>query len=510
MHARTFNFYFLFLFPAAVLLAQEGALVVESGTADYDGHQILLSQDVTVDHEIGRINAEHMVLFPLEGSQNKMRFARLNMQGDVRIALKDGGEFSCASAFLDYSTLTGNFKSSPKHELVSYKESGGNGGISKMPVLFKSREMTIKLTKDKASCHSEAPNQIQEIQADHDVTLEYNQDFIVAADHAIYLRYEVPDEAISQRFPGAIFLTVDDPKVGCKVTNRGGDLIRAREIMVDTNKRSLYFAAPKGGIQASRDDESEQRIDFSCDAMQWEENRDLLTLRDNVNVSQSAIGQIRSKKEVRIYHHQCAGKKRIRIVESLGETILTHVDENKHLSHILTAYGSVVVDHERLTTVLESPRNEFGNVVDGRQVYFQDYLGEIYADRAVLDYEQLPDSQTLSPTKVTLEGHVHILNRSSVNPHESESFLQYALADKVEFFPQKSEMLLTSAEDGRVLFFDKGNNLQISAPGIKIRRDKKIQKESIQGIGDVRFSFVDKELEKLKKHFSLDTLKGSE
>lgn len=503
--------HFFFVFSWSSLVAQQGMVTMESGTADYDGHQIILSQDVKMDHEIGRVSAEQMVLLPEEGTQKKMRFAKLNMQGDVRIVLKDGGEFSCASAYLDYLTLTGNFNSSPEQELVSYNENGCNGGISKMPVLFKSRQMTIKLTEEKASSRPSTPSHIQEIQADQNVTLEYNQDFIVAADHANYLRYEVPlNEGVSHKFPGAIFLTVDDPKLGCRVTNRGGDLIKAREITIDTTKRSLYFASPKGGIQASRDNGNQDRIDFSCDSMLWEENRDLLTLRDNVHVSQSGSGQIRSKKEVKIYHYQCAGKKRIRTIESLGETVLTHVDENKHLSHILTAYGSVIVDHEHLKTIVESPRNEFGHVEDGRQLYFQDYLGEIYADRAILDYEQLPETQTLSPKKLTLEGHVHILNRSSVNPNESESFLQYALADKVEFFPRESEMLLTSLDAGRVLFLDKVNNLQVSAPGIKIKRDMKMKKESIQGIGDVRFSFVDKELEKLKKHFSLDTLKGSE
>lgn len=511
MKHTIFKSYFLFTFMTGSLLAQEGMVTMESGSADYNGSQIILSQDVMVDHEIGKINAEQMVLLPEEGSQKKMRFAKLSMQGDVKIVLREGGEFSCASASLDYLGLTGRFSSSPEQEFVTYKENGGSGGISKMPIIFKGREMTIRLACEKASNRSSTPSHIQEVQADQNVTLEYNEDFIVVADHANYLRYETPsNEATSQKFPGAILLTVDDPKVGCRVTNRGGDLIKAREITIDTNKRSLYFAAPKGGIQASRDNENQDRIDFSCDSMLWEENRDLLILRDNVHVSQNGIGQLRSKKEVQIYHYQCAGKKRIRTIESLGETVLTHVDENKHLSHILTTYGRVVVDHEHLRTIIESPKNEFGHVVDGRQVYFQDYLGEIYADRATLDYEQLEGSQTLAPKKLTLEGHVHILNRSSVNPNESESFLQYALADKVEFFPQDSEMLLTSADEGRVLFFDKVNNLQVSAPGIKIKRDMKMKKESIQGSGDVRFSFVDKELEKLKKHFSLDTLKGSE
>lgn len=510
MKLAYFELTFILALAVGHLSAQEGIVTMESATADYDGAAITLAGSVVVEHDIGRINAEEMMLVP-EGTENKMRFSKLKMQGDVKIALKDGGELSCATADLDYLTLTGSFNGGLKQEFVTYNENGQLKGISKTPMAFKSREMTVKLGKGKESSRLNSSSTIQEIQADRDVTLDYNEDFIVTSDHATYERYEdVKSLEPSLKFPGTILLTVKDPKAFCKVTNQGGDSIKAREITIDLNKRSLYFASPKGAIQVAGEDGNQDKVDFSCDSMLWEEEKDLLTLRRNVCVTQSGIGQIRSKNEVHIYHYQCRGKKRIRTIESIGETVLTHVDNNKHLSHILTAHGNIIVDHEHLKTTINSPRNEFGYVVEGQQVYFQDYLGEIYADQATLDYEQLEGSQTLSPKKLTLEGHVHILNRSSVNPNESESFLQYALSDKVEFFPKESEMILTSAKDGRVLFFDKANNLQVSAPAIKIRRDAKMKKESIQGIGDVRFSFVDKELEKLKKHFSLDTLKGNE
>jgi len=55
-----------------------------------------------------------------------------------------------------------------------------------------------------------------------------------------------------------------------------------------------------------------------------------------------------------------------------------------------------------------------------------------------------------------------------------------------------------------VLFYDKINNLQVSAPEIKMQRDKQTKKQQFQGIGDVRFHFVEKEYQQLRKRFLLE------
>jgi hypothetical protein len=90
-------------------------------------------------------------------------------------------------------------------------------------------------------------------------------------------------------------------------------------------------------------------------------------------------------------------------------------------------------------------------------------------------------------------------NNGAIEPGKTKAFLEYALADVVEYSPQTKEVQLSALNKGRVLFFDKVNNLQISAPALKIKRDAVTQKDSIQGVGDVRFNFVKHELDKMKK-----------
>lgn len=125
-----------------------------------------------------------------------------------------------------------------------------------------------------------------------------------------------------------------------------------------------------------------------------------------------------------------------------------------------------------------------------KQVAYSNELGKIFADHVNIKY----------PDQFILEGNVRILNRHPFY-REDGSILQYALADRVEYAPETQEMIFTAKEDGRVLFFDKLNDVQISAPAIKMRRDITTNKNTIQGIGEVRFSFLEQEAEQIKKQF---------
>jgi len=475
----------------------ESSLSISAGSADYNGNQITLSDRVVIDHDIGTINADYIVLTP-ENERKKMRFAFLKMKDKVNLALKDGGSLSCAEADLDYLKLQGRFVASPEEKYVVYTESCATKTGQKIPLVVKSKEMNVQIEQGKNEKNAKQSSYINEITATDNVSVNYNQDFMAASDYALYQRVTPEEGEITTKIPGLITLRMTDKEGSCNITNRNGDLISATQIQIDTIKKNLHFISPKGTLNLSR----QEHIDFSSDSMIWDDNRDLLVLRDHVLIGQKGIGNMTTDKEVNIYYYHVAGKKRIRSIETAGNTVLVYTDDETHLSHTLTSYGKITIDQQNAKTTMESPKDDLGKVVEGKQVYFQDYLGEIYADKVTLDYEHVDGS--LKPLKVTLEGNVNLLNRSRVNREETEAFLQYAIADIVEFYPKKHLMMLTSYPKNRVLFFDKVNSLQVSAPTVKIIRDPLMKKESIQGIGDVRLNFIDQEFNKLKKHFSLD------
>lgn len=484
---------YVFLFLIITVLAQANEeMVIDSGFAEYDGKRIVLSKDVVVEHEIGTISANKMVLIP-EEERKKLQFSFLEMHEGVKISTAEGGALNCDRAELDYLKLVGKFYGN-----VLYSEECRGKADTKIPLTVNAQQMTLFLERENEK------TKIRRIEANQDAVIHYNQDFVAHADEAVFQRLPTEEKA---NIPGEVILRKKDPGI-CRVTNRQGDAVDASQIRIDTTKRTLYCTHPSGVLLFDRQGVKE-RVDFSSDTLIWDDRRDLLTMRDRISINQAGIGQLRSDREVQVFHQKIAGKRKVRTIESSGETILEHIDPDKNLTHTLIAYGKVVVDHEHCRTIIESPRDFAGNVPEGQQIFFNDRLGEIYADQVILEYEEI--NYTLSPSKLTLVGNVRLLNRSSVNQDETEAFLQYALADRVEFYPKTHEMRMSAVKPTRVLFLDKINNLQVSAPAVKVKRDQAMKKESIQGEGDVRFSFVDNELEKLKKHFALETLhKGKE
>ncbi len=497
----TLFFSVFFFFFSSLFAEEEDVVVIDSCKANYDGKQIVLSGDVVVEQKLGKIYANHIVLTPEEGKK-KLRFVHLTMDDSVKVELEGGGRFLCSHADLDYLDSTGKFTGNFEQEYVIYTENCAINGEKIVPILFKSRKMDVQLTKEDPKS---LKNSISEITALQNVTLNYNHDFIASSDRAVYQR--IKNEEEPKKNPGRINLSAASQHGMCQITNKNGDLIRATKIDIDSEKKDLAFTFPRGFLSLSDKEDTSEKIHFESDMMHWNEQFKTLTFTGNISIHQKNYGELQSEQEVKIYYEEIAGKKKVILVESLDETVIAHIDHEKKLIHTLTSYGKVAVDHILQKTTIESPRDINGYVSDGMQVYFNDILGEIYADCAVLDYVE--NDGTICLEKLTLEGNIRILNRSTVNPEESEAFLQYALADVVEFYPLTNEMQMTSSSTSRVLFYDKANNLQISAPSVKIKRDQMTKKESIQGFGDVRFSLEGHELEKLKNHFSLEPAKGN-
>lgn len=286
----------------------------------------------------------------------------------------------------------------------------------------------------------------------------------------------------------------------CSVINKNGDVIKAQSIVIDTNRHLLTCNKPIGIINLGQIKTFGKQIRFSSEVLTWDDSRQRLTLNDKVKISMDGLGELATNKEIRIDHHSIENQKKIRSIMSLEATELSYTDEEKNI-HKLICQGPLIIDHEHRHIVLESPHDGSGKVLEGMQVLLEDILGDMYADKVKCDYDD--SSKSLTPLKITMEGNVKIQNRFDGHVQESGSILQYTLSDFVEYFPQKKEMILTGKNGGRVLFYDKVNNIRMSAPSLKIRRDANSPNGSVQGVGDVRFTFIEREFDKLRAFFNL-------
>lgn len=488
----------IIFFILSNLLAEEiRPLLIDSDFVDYNGKTITLNGNSTVDHELGKVEAQRITLIPATEGK-KLRFAYLKMSDGVKIALQDGGQLSCMEAEIDYQTLTGKFSGGPQQEYVVYTEYlKGRDPKAPTPLEVKSSEMSMRLQRENGQDSS--PLVIGQITADKDVSINYNHDFHAMADHGQFERKEPSqDQKEDKNRTGVISLQANAEEGICQISNRNGDLIHANKMSVDTLNHEMQFDAPKGSLFINAD-EHKGEIDFSCGSMTWNESKDVLILRDQVAVNYKGIGTLTNPDEIQVYRKLVDGRKQVSLIDCLGQTNLNYLDEKKNESHRLTTYKRFILDHQQMRAHLDSPRGINNNVLENLQVHFSDPMGEIYADEVFVSYKEI--NKKMTPVKLLLKGNVWLLSRTSVDKEDPGKIMQFAMADRVDYDIASKEMLCMADFNKRVLFFDKSNNLQISAPSVKAKRDPQTQKDAIQGIGDVRFSFIEKEFEQMKKRF---------
>ena len=474
-------------------------LLLSSKSFDPNGgnaKKIILKDHVVIEHELGKVGADQIVLTSLP-EVKKMPFGLLRMDGHVAIALNNGGNLSCSKASFDCRTYRGCFLSDQEQPEVVYRESGFNKKGQCIPLVVKSRRMDLYLNQNKAGAKNHLNTCIREIKAEDQVTIGYNNDYIAVGEHASYLFDEafVPAKA---KASGVITLTGDGQNSFCQVTNSQGNRIQACQISVNTIKRELIFTHPRGVLAAAQ----KEGIDFSAETLIWDDISGTLTLKDAVKINQKGMGKLQTDKEMRISQHMIDGQKKLHKIEVDENTLLTHADEDGNPTCVLTCYGKASVDHQKMEAKLYSPLDANGHPFPEKQVFFQDVKGDVFADKALIRYEYRENK--IIPAQIILLGNVRIFNQLPSHDDETKIVLQYALADRVELSLSSQEMIFKAKPGNRVLFFDKTNNLEASAPALKIVRDKATRKESIQGMGDVRFSFAEHELEQLRRKFSLD------
>ena len=175
---------------------------------------------------------------------------------------------------------------------------------------------------------------------------------------------------------------------------------------------------------------------------------------------------------------------------SANHAVLTPSDKNTFLKfEAAELRGDVKVELTDRGTISSDQLNIDLNgrtaCFKGDQVHYRDEINQVFADKVTIQYGQ----DDLN--KVLLEGGVKVMTRGGL-------LLQYVLSDTAEYFPETKTISFKAKAGKRVIFFDQPNNIQMSAPELKIVSG---EKQSIQGVGDVRFELIEEELKELKKRF---------
>jgi hypothetical protein len=453
------------LIVCGLLQAQknEEPFKINSGEVSYDGKQIILVGKVDVQHDLGSIIACRLAIRPQ--LEKKLKFGFLEISQNVQLVLKNGSHLNCQRAEIDYAKLSGHCWGNEEQPQVSYH----------LPLLLEmtSDEVQIDLMREEAPS---SKTTLKQIQALNHVNLQYKKEYFLKAQRALY-----------EPAPKSSLTLFADASSTCQLLH-ANDLIEAQQMAIDMNNQQMRLTEPQGTLKPS----STQSLTFGAHEMTWDQQKHLLHLMGDVSIVENKNTRLFTPHEVYLTQTLKEGKNVIATLHSSKETLIT-CQKNEAL-YQLNCPGELVLDYEHSRLTMQSSPDVL------KQVYLEGTLGEVYADQVVIDYQW--KNQQLNPKKIILNGNIKLLNRFDGHVQESGgSVLHYALADHMEYLPDAQEVILSAKQGQRVLFYDKINNVQMSAPSLKIHQDQTTQKQVIQGVGDVRFTFIEKELEQLKKQF---------
>lgn len=484
---KVISFLFL-LFLATVsapLEAEEKALSLTSDLVEYNGRKMHLTGKSVIEHDLGKIEANSILLIPDETCK-KLKASYLELNDDVRIKIKDGGNISSEKGEFDFIKLIGKFGgNSLKPHVVYHEYVGGSATAPAQLLEVKSLNMTAYLKNEKKL-------QLDQLILEKELLINYNNFYFIEAEFGCYQKHE--EKNGSSHLDGIVIITSPIKKES-QLYSKEGDRVFSSKINIDTVKREIELESPHGILSNCLKDVKKTELNFSSEVMTWSELENLLTLKSNVSLNYKGIGNLTNPEEIKVYRHFQDEKQQIKSISAKGHTVLNYLSSEDTDSHLLETFGSFILDHQKLVANIFSPLALDGAVLDGKQIHFSGSIGDVYADEATIVYQE--KDKKITPLKLILKGNVWLLKQEN----KEERCLQFALSDSVDYDMISKEMIFKSIDKNRVLFFDKANNLQISAPSVVIKKDSQTDKNAVQGVGDVRFSFIDKEFERLQKRF---------
>jgi lipopolysaccharide export system protein LptA len=461
-------------FQLASLCADSPPASISSKNASYNGNKLFLEGDVKLDHEFGQMSAATAYL-EKDDKLKDFLFSMINLQKDVFINLKNHGQVLCEVADLNFQTLKGKFF--PKlGEKITYMEllekvKGGQALLKLNSALAE-----IKISKKGADYH------IEEIEALQDVLIEYAQDFSLQAERAIF-------QGNGQK---PIISAYPEEGSYC-VLSHLGDRVQAKVIEFDLKNFHLTLKEAHGTLasilfpQVQKDE-----IRFKAGELIWDHPQGMLKLKGGAFIQEGSFASLQTDEEIELKQVVQNKKRKLKSIVSCGHTLLQYTDPESECKHQLSCQGPILVDRETLHAVLESPKLD-GNVAEEMQIAYEQDSMVIRANRADVQYKTEEKGILLS--SLSLEGNVRL---SVIKPNLPSKL---AVADKVVLSPSDHMIVLTAAPGKKVLFWDEQEQLAISANQVKMIRDPLTGKDSVKGVGNVRFSFDSVEQTTLKKIF---------
>jgi len=448
---------------------------LSSTTAKYDGNALLLSGHVVLDHNLGTMHAEEASLERQEIGKD-FPFSLIQLQKEVQLQLKGGGALQCANALLDFQSLTGVLTSSNTEKVIFSDTLVRKNNIS-IPFRLMSHLIDLEIAKTEQP-GNKSDYTLDKLRANQDVIIDYANAFTLRADHAEYKNGKEGIKGIVSAFP-------KNSESSCLLAHEG-DVVEAASVHFDLDSSLLSMDQPTGTLLSSLVPHLQKgSLIFRSKELIWDHLNATLTLKGGIQIEESSLGSLTSDGEVILTQGSLKGKKYLKAIRATGNNMLQFTDQTSNQIHTLVSHGSFLLERDQLSAVLKSPLVD-DLVPEGKQIHYEESEIGIDADTAIIDYS-IMQSGKLEPASLRLAGNVRIASKDLSKGE------RYGLADRLSYSPATQTLILAADPDQRVLFWDKEQALTVSAQEIHITQDPGTKKQSVKGVGTVKFSFTQEE-----------------
>ncbi|NGX51129.1 MAG: hypothetical protein K1060chlam2_00987 [Chlamydiae bacterium] len=440
---------------------------LSSDSASYDGEILYLEGNVSLEHELGRMEAGSAKLHKNEES-DELPFSEIHLQSGVSLSFQNHAELFCHAAHLDFQNLRGTFTS--ERNPVVYRDS-----LEKKFEL-RGREIDLTLIREGGTCA------IDSLLARDDVHIVFGGEYHLDSDRALF------------QSGGLLKAFSHQEKKWCHLTHEE-DIFDAATITIDLNKNLLLMEESIGVISSFFPSRPERRCHVFSKLLIVDRADETLTLQGDVVIEDPFLGKLVGEESVRLKQKSRFGKKSIETIEAVGKTVLI---SRKGLK--LTSFGTLELNRDRLELRCVSPTVDGSTPLDKQLIYVRGDL-TLYADSASLECSF--KGLSLEPHLINLDGNVRIFSSNPSRPFHCGT------ADHIRYNPTTSEIHLYADRGEHVLFWHKEKKLKLSAPEILITTDPESNEETIKGIGVVQFSVNhddDAQLERLFPLFGKERL----
>jgi hypothetical protein len=457
---------FSYLYPYQVPgMDFNGTLQFQAERVSTLNDKIELQGEVFIKHPLGQLQAKEAVLYTQGKSTNRW-FTSCLLKHGVKITLESGENLQAEEARLDFSDLNCVCSGGERHERVVFTGMPSNQQIQQ------------RMSCDQLTCYFEKDGKSwspKKLIGEGEVLLQTANGMRLYADRIVLFERLLKFHEVSkaQKLGKAQALSPG----GLKFEHPTLGTLYGENALFDFLEDSIVVDYPQGEVYIS----SNQPIDFSADRLLWHQKKNSVLFQGNMQFFSAKIGQCIGQGWMRLDYDHLTGLQFL-----LGAGAFKIEDENRSFSF----KGRL---HFKQTGWLQIDKS------GEDQILIQEGLKDFLTDKMILYFDFPMKKETIK--EIHMLGNVKAATKVVLNIGESPYVSQFLIASKAIYRPKKGELELSSEKPKKVLFFDRMNQIQVNSQGVIFKLNAKGIPEFVKGKGTVRFSFVEKELDEIKKKF---------